>query len=492
MGEAWAGRTWTWTSFLIAGFLLVASAPARAATPTMVQHAAGPNTESQITGRIYNVPLPNPSTAGNFLMLVVFTGGGNNPAVTGVQDNLGTNWQLATSFIGANDDVFVFYRQNTAAGVKRVGITVNSFINSLRWTLSEWYNVEGVANPIRQADHNEASTGSTTWTSASGTWGGTVSGNLIYAIYSGSPNYQSDTVFTPGTGYALEIADLRQALVAQSRLADGGVDTPQLTAGKSATYIAAAVEIKASVAPQGSDNVNSFRIKRMQGQQYNVTGLPLQYRYQFPTDGNLQVLMNSNVQGNANIVSVTSSSSPYVNTQHSPTVMLPNRAEHMYSANATPSRSNTGIVTFNSQPTTGKYIVWLDIIGASTSPYDVDAGTGGTQDTLGGNITTHTITPTSGAVELMVDYVDHTAGSTTGVVDPSLNFMTSVAPGQDGDAGSTSTMDSGAAWKLSSTAVQFTYTSSAAAPGTWASVGAAYKAAAPGSAPAAPNNLQIH
>ena len=139
----------------------------------------------------------------------------------------------------------------------------------------------------------------------------------------------------------------------------------------------------------------------------------------------------------------------------------------------------TGILTMeNDEDTVTVQFVQGNVVGADTSPLDsssVIASTG-TQGSPG-NLTTHTITPSSGATELLVDYVDHNNGSETGVTTSGASFLIPYG-GQDGAAGGNWTMDSGLALKLTSSATSFVYTRDATAAGAWEAIGAAYKAPA--------------
>jgi hypothetical protein len=445
------------------------------ATPTLVQHIASPCTDSMTaTNTTLTVPLITPSVAGNLLMLVIFTTSGSLQIINSVTDDQSQTWSKDVTFeTGTNANGYVFTMPNTAAGVTKLTVNFSrSDDTNITYTLSEWFNV-AATTPIRLSWTHEGTAASTSW--ASGSSQTPTSGDLIYqcaAVPGGG--YNTTSVFTAAASFSLECADLTDAgIVAQSMISAGAAVNPTITAGLSSTYLSFAVALKS--AAQGADNASAFRIKRAQW--INTLLAQSTYKYQLPTDGNLQVLVESNIS--VTVTSVTSSSAAYAHTTHSPQSNSSIFLSHLYSANSTPSRTNNGTITLSGTPPTGSGAgVLLDIIGANTAPFDTDAGDVGTQS-VAGNLTTHTVTP-AGAGELLIDYIDHDSGNETGVTDAAMTFVEPLYNTQDGTAGAHWTFDSGIAWKNTGSAATFTYTRSASAANNWAAIAAAYKAPAVG------------
>ncbi len=497
--------------------LLLLAAPAWAATPTIVQHAAIPNTQGGITCAAspnckYNVRLPNVSTSGNTILLVIFASATSAAKPTGVADDKSNAWaECGTGGVGTNSQLDFWVAKNVASGTQKITITFNNsatpFINFTQTTISEWFNIDATT-PCVQIQTNDDPVGSTTW--SAGTWGaGVTSGNLVYFAAQGPVPYQntvSGGLFTAGTNFALESSDIHEALPAQSSVTVSGTTAASVTAPVSGAYFAGAVELKASASAQGSQNANTFRVKRLAGMQFGGNTTSTTLNYQFPTDGNLQILMCGNVATHGDITTPlpTSSGASFVHTTHSPKNdgVPTNHVEHLYSANNSPTRTNNGAITLAQALTTGKYCDFVDIIGAAASPFDTDDAASGTCNTTGALVPTMahsgTYSPSpAGGTELYIDHMEHTAGSSSGIststgacaatgATTGLIFVEPESTTQDGDAGGTGQQDSGTAWMLSSSGVVFTYASSekalATSIGDWAAIAGVYKAPAAGGA----------
>ena len=438
------------------------------ATPTIVQHVVGPPQDSVPSSgatATFTLGLANPSTSGNFLLLILI--GNNGQTISSVTDNKSQTWTAGSSITtGTNLNGFIYYFPNTAAGVTTLTITWNaSGPTFTQYAVSEWFNI-AASSPIRLTWTNEGTTATTSWAAGSATQTPT-SGDLIYqAAYSGSQPYNSSTVFTAGSGFNLEAADLTGGFVAQSQISNGTAINPTVTAGRSVAYESFAVAL--IPAAQGSQNSNAFRVARIQAMNPDAAfNTPL--TYQFPCDGNLQALL---MTGITEATSATSSGNAFTQTPSSPQSNgVGGAVATFYSSNASsPGRTNNGTVTWAANPTSGRLLWFVDIVGSGV--FDTDVGTTGNQ-TVAGNLTDHSLTPSG--TDVIIDIFNHNSGSDTGITSPTGGTFVPPYLGQDGTSGSDWAQDSGLVSVISSSAVTFTYTRSATAAGLWSAIAIAFK-----------------
>jgi hypothetical protein len=468
------------------------------ATATIVQHVAVGNMQGQPTNSATPLTIQFlwPSQAGNFLMLHLYTNNTGGMDVSSITDNKSQTWtRTSGTTTNSNLNQFIYTFKNTASGVQTITVNFTNYGGFISYALSEWFNVDQTT-PIGagKVTTTEVTTGATSWATGAFSTNPTAGDAIYQTASAGAFSYNDQTGFTAGSNggtYVLEAAELTSGLVAQvCTNASGGSTNPTLTAGTSSVYNTMAVAL--TPASAGSDNPNAFRVKRatMMTLSQQTTSTP---KYQFPCEGNLQVLCSS--AGNAStttISSVTSSSASYAHINNSPlSGSFVGQFAMMYAKNFTASRTNNGTITLTSVPdiSTKGVVVWfLDVIGGdSTSPLDTgtvtSAGTGtvGTNtgnQTIAGNLAPFTLQP-SGGTELAISYLDHDSGSDTGVTGSTYNFIEPYS-GQNGGAGETWTMDSGLALALISANATVTYTRSATAAGQWGSLGALFKPPAGG------------
>lgn len=446
-------------------------------TPTLVQMVSAPMDTIAGSGTTFTLSLLEGSQAGNCLTLMIWINSGNT--ITSVADDQSQSWTAEHSFTtGTNNNAYIFSKKNTAAGVKKITVTLPSGELAggpfLIFNLAEWSNVDQTT-PIANAGHNEVTSSTTSWAHSSIS---PTSGNLIVhgAVQTLGSFADVSTVFSAGASFSLEAADMFDGFCVQSRVAPGGAVTPTITSGASTPYVSLAFALIAADA--GAANPNAFWVKRASGQNTKTGGSTgTTHTFQFPQDGNLLVCASSILSAVVSLAITGFTDVTDGGSNHSPVTNGGGGiVAQLHKDNVTPSRTYSATATFGADMSGGCTMWFLDFVGAAAAPLDtacVRQATG--NQTVAGNLTTHTVTPTGTAI--IVDYLDHDAGSETDVTDSTIAFVMPYA-GQDGAAGGNWTMDSALAIKRASAGVTFTYTRSATAAGLWECISGGYTAAA--------------
>ena len=114
--------------FLFAIFPLCSLAGAQ--TPTLVQHVSCPNSGGAGSGiggaissaPVYSCPLPEPSQAGNAIILGLISNNSGNPTWT-VSDDKSNPWNPAGSTTDNQGNIIaVYYALNVAAGTRMLSV----------------------------------------------------------------------------------------------------------------------------------------------------------------------------------------------------------------------------------------------------------------------------------------------------------------------------------------------------------------------------------
>jgi len=102
--------------------------PALSQVPTFVQHVSCPNSRNtsnpQSSTPDYLCPLPEPSQAGNALLVgVMSTNGGEIPSTFTVSDDKSNTWTLVDSIVDSNNVyVGIYIATNVAAGTRFIDL----------------------------------------------------------------------------------------------------------------------------------------------------------------------------------------------------------------------------------------------------------------------------------------------------------------------------------------------------------------------------------
>ena len=336
-------------------FQMVASAPL---TPQL----------SGDTGDAFKIPLPNPTKAGNCIILGITYPNGNTPTVT---DNNGNTWGTATKTqVGAANTSAVFVLLNANAGQTLVTVTFGASISPFQYTIAEFYNVAtasaGAGSTSAATTGSGLAAGSFTPTNNNAT-----GGNLIwmYTCSGDSSGPTAPTNWSPGSGFTLLDADISvptaQGLPHASQYivqTTAAAINPGFTvtgAGGGDHYNNIAIALKAANAGNGPPSTIYVR-KILNFMDQNTPG---PWTLQTPCDGNLRCFVSFGGTGNTAVTDNASNTWTHVGTQN---IMY-------YQANQ--PASQTLKVTFNPSPFAGNpfCVQILDIANALASPFDTSA-----------------------------------------------------------------------------------------------------------------------
>ncbi len=401
-----------------------------AVSPTLVQHVSCPNGRStgnaQASTPDYICPLPEPSQAGNALILGVNV---SNSGTFTVSDDKSNTWNLVDSVVDGNTGMYVavYIALNVQQGTRFIKLHRSTTANNVALYVSEYYNV-----PTSSAVDTSscfANSGSTSITAGSIT--PTATGDLLWQFATngsaggGVPNSVSS--FTVGSQSSISwqflSTDLYDGAAAQTGIYGTTLAiNPTFTSGTSEGFDSCVVALKAPPSPIGNPPANAFRVVHMLHQQIPA-GSPSVWPMQFPTSGNLIIL--SNVSGGASITGISStptniwSSTGTAAGGEGVTAL----SQIYYAANAASSNSMTLLVMRTGSTTNDTYMMY-DIVGASSSPFDKDSGGQAANETT--EVTSLTtcsecLTPTgvSGGNEMIIGNAGWNWCTANGVTAPS-------------------------------------------------------------------------
>ncbi len=383
--------------------------PALSQVPTFVQHVSCPNSRNtsnpQSSTPDYLCPLPEPSQAGNALLVgVMSTNGGGIPSIFTVSDDKSNAWTLVDSIVDSNNVyVGIYIATNVAAGTRFIDLHRSEDTDNVAISASEYYNVD-MSSPV---DTSSCKAGSSSATITAGSIKPTVSADLLWqwAVNGvdggGLPNLT--TSFTAGSQSNVNWRFLGTNLYDGSAVQAGiysatSAINPTFTSGTVQAYDSCVMALKAARA--GKAPANAFRILHILHQQMPASGAN-PWPIQFASSGNLVVL--SALVGINSITSISSSPSNTWSSTGTAAIQADNVSQIYYATNASTSNSLTLAVrlTDNTGPST---FMMYDFTGAATSPFDVDSGgQTGVEGSIVSKLTTCSscLTP-AGATEVII------------------------------------------------------------------------------------------
>ena len=418
--------------WLILAIFLLSAFGAEAQTPTLVQHVSCANSSvpsgggGQISSTpVYYCPLPEPTQAGNAIIVGVTAYNGGAPYT--VTDDKSNSYGSALSSVVDSNSAYnaVFVATNVAAGTRFIQLNgTNSQTSNAAVTVSEYYNVATSS----AVDTSKCTADSSGTSITAGGITPTVSGDLLWQVAfnasGGGSTPGAVSSFTAGSQSNITWqflgADLFNGSAEQAGVySSTSAINPTFTSGTSQTFTSCVVALKAASA--GNAPTSAFRIVHMLHQQIG-TGSANPFPMLFPSSGNLLVL--SLVSGGSEITSMTSNPS---NTWAATGTFAGGTAgvagsQMYYAANATPSSNMTLSVTHTAS-TNDTYMMY-DIVGAATSPFDKDSGgQTGTEASEASSLTTCSgcLTPTgvSGGNEIIIGNAGWQFCTANGISSPS-------------------------------------------------------------------------
>ncbi len=346
-------------------------------TPTLVQHVSTGRENTGGANPSLRVTLPNPTLAGNALILGVE--GDSSLAIATPTDDRGNTW-IAGPFISSGGETIAsFYALNVAAGTQVIttGYTGNATPSGISAVLSEFNNVQspGPIGPTGSVRH--ASPVSITLS------GSPAPGDLVWMW--GADTASIDPVLTniaAGANFTLLSANREAGKMAQYSTSTSS-PTASFTTSGSDPFNAVALTLHAATA--GNVAGSGIRIVHMQGEWYDTTT----HTAQFPSSGNLLVI---SLASTGVTISAVSDSNGNTWSLGAAAITSGETTQIMYAANAKTSPDMIIHLTYSGASQGLNFVHFYDISGALTSPHDVDDTRTGNQ-TTSGNLTTGVITP---------------------------------------------------------------------------------------------------
>jgi len=371
--------------------------------PTLIQHVSGSNTRnwSLTPPFCYYQLLPNPTTAGN-AVIVGFTFNGSSTVT--VTDDKSDSYAVEENYYGTTgaQSIAIAATFGVAAGARQISVCFPSSPGPggayLAVVASEFSNVTAV--------DGTGSGANTTGTSvAAGSLTPTVTNDLIYQL-TFLPIMTQEITYAAGSQsnitWNLLSADQLDALAAQYGVyASTTAISPTMTLGASEQFVTAAVLFKTGTA---GSVPNGMRIVHLQHENIpttaagggNGTSFTNPLTLQFPSSGNLLVALTGG--GNAGGCTSTITDSKSNSWAQAGSVYAygsgsDNTVQTLYAGNAT-SASNLSLTLTFAKNTCDWSIFFYDVSGAATSPLDTTKGTTGDQSSTSGTLAVpYTITP---------------------------------------------------------------------------------------------------
>ena len=382
-------------------FLLIFLFPllASAQTPTLVQHVSCANSGAAGSGAggtgpisstpDYKCPLPEPTQAGNALILGFYSDNTNNPTWT-VSDDKANTWVQAVSLTDGSKLMSIYYALNVAAGTHMLNVHQTTATNGfMSVTASEYFNVALTS----ALDTSLCNAGSSSTTIATGNITPTVSGDLLWQ-YAANKNQTPISPFSAGSQMALGAYWLLNGTdIAYGNAVQAGVYTataqinPTFTSGTAQPFDSCVIALKPAPVgnPTGNSPSKTFRIVHMLHQAI-LAGSRQTFPAQFPASGNL--ILASHIAGTDQISSISSvPSNTWTQVGSALSYGSDVVSQIYYAGNATTSNAMT--LSFSRDQTGDATEIIYDVTGADVSPFDKGSpGETNTQHNIVSSLTT--------------------------------------------------------------------------------------------------------
>ncbi len=380
--------------------------PPVVAVPTLVQHVSGSNSRNNnfASPFCYHFQLPNPTTAGNAVVVGVTFNRNPTPSVT---DDKNNSYVVEVNhFDSANtQSIAIAAAFNVTGGARLINLCFNSdpggFVQPVA---SEFANVTAI-------DGSGAGAAGTGTSVAAGSITPSASGDLVYQVaFSLSANQSS---FTAGSqsniAWSLLSADLLDGFAGQYGVYNStAAINPTVSMGTSQNWVSAAVLLKSS---QSGGIPSGMRIVHLEHENVpsnpgaGASGpFPNPLHLQFPSSGNLLVAMVGGGNPPNQVLNLTDSNGDtWISAPNTTQSTNDPGVQAFYAANAKSSANLALTATWTNSG--GDQTIFLyDVAGAAASPLDVGTGATGTQ-TIAGDLTVFSLTPASSGELVFVQTV---------------------------------------------------------------------------------------
>ncbi len=449
--------------------------------PTLVQHVSASSTRDNgfASPYCYYYQLPNPTTAGN-AVVVGFTFNGNpTPTVT---DDKNDTFAIAQNYYDANDtqSIGIATAFGVSAGARVISLCFSADPGGyVQPMATEFANVTAIDG----AGAGDRGTGTSVTPGSLTPSASSASGDLVFQVVASLGVKQSS--FAAGTmgggsGHLLS-ADLMDGWAGQYGVASAGAIRPTMSMGTSDKWVSAAVLLKAGSSggvPAGMRIVHLVHENVPYNPPAGGSGKPFPnpLSLQFPCSGDLLVAMEGG--GNApETVTSLSDTSHDAWSQAGKTYAQGDAVVQAFYAAAATSSEDLGL-SVNWSGTSGDYTFFLyDVTGAASSPLDTTVGGGGTQDTAGSLTFPFTLTPAA-PVEIVFSEVMWDFNTGSGLVGQLFDTNTFTGESESGPEPVDENNGWGHVITTTRSPVNFTWSVlfDGLAVGSWAGMAAAFKA----------------
>jgi hypothetical protein len=400
--------------------------------PTLVQHVTGPNTGGGNTIGMLFMHLPNPTLAGNCLILAIQ----QSTLYTTVPSDISPGtWVAGPTGTDSNFNIVrMFYALNVVAGLSDISVnTRDAGVGNVSAVLSEWYNIA-----TSSAADGSAGASAQGPTIATGAFSTAVDGDLIYqvALCDGQARTGDQPLLssvTKGSGFTLAGADLLDGNAAQYTVqTTAGSINPTMTVSGIDFYNTVAIALKS--APAGTAPATGIRIVHVQSinafRNNGGTTIPLQ----FPCTGNLILVMWSGFRtgvGSVDCTGVADGTNTYVATGAAHANEQAGATRIYYASNATTSPDLALTLTLAAQQEHSNGTLYDVASAATTDTFDGADVVGDGVQSVTGNLETISVTPES-PHGLVVGIVAVDLHTISGAVGAGYWFDSMTYPGADG------------------------------------------------------------
>lgn len=365
--------------------------------PALVQHVSGSNTRNNgfSSPFCYHYQLPNPTTAGNSVVVGFTFNGSPTPRVSDDKNN--TYTIEANHFDGTNNQsIDIAAAFNVAAGARLINVCFASnpsgFVQPMATELANVIAADGLGTGAH---------GTGTSVSA-GAMTPSASGDLIYQVVSSISVNQSS--FAAGVqsniNWNLLSADLMDGFAGQYGVYNSTTAVnPTISMGTSQKWVSAAVLLKAGASgsvPSGMRIVHLIHENIPTNVSAGGSGnaFPSQLPLQLPASGNLLAAMIGGGNPTNTLSSIVdTNNNVWVQAGSTQVIASNDTVQAYFAANATTS-ANLALTLHWSSSSGGDFTIFFyDVVGAATSPLDVAIGNTGTQSTAGNLPMPFSITP---------------------------------------------------------------------------------------------------